>query len=90
MNTTQKTMRVLSIDAWSDGDGGWDWNSWSCVGEVPADTPTDKMVEAAFVAGIFSGPKLPDGYALRDDQYNMVIEDADGCPIYAFEYGAQF
>ena len=85
--STKKTMRVLSIDAWADGDGGYTWNQWFDMGSIPRDTPTDQMVEAAYNEGIFSKPRLPKGYTLHDDQYNIVVQDKDGCPLYAFEYG---
>jgi len=28
------THRVLSIDAWRDSEGGWDWNQWYDTGDT--------------------------------------------------------
>ena len=29
-----KLLKILSIDAWRDGDGGWTWNNHYKVGEI--------------------------------------------------------
>ncbi len=85
-----KSINVLSIDAWADGDDGWTWNNWHKVGTCPlatCDLPGDEIVAFMIAEGY-----LHDGAAARvevdDDQCNMVIVDkATREPLFALEYG---
>lgn len=81
---------ILSIDAWADGDDGWNWNMWSKVGAVDV-TMCDKT-EAEIL-----GYLVTEGYLklkalwacyVEDDQYNMVVCDKETHePLYALAYG---
>ena len=73
--------------AWfGNKEDGYAWNQWWEIGRIPVDTPNDQLLVAAHTAFIFNKPKLPAGYALVGDGFNMVIEDsATGRPLYAFE-----
>lgn len=88
---TETTVNVLSIDAWADGDDGWTWNQWHKVGTAPL--ATCDLQPAEVIAFMISEGYLRDGVAdrveLEDDQYNLVIVDADTRePLFALEYGA--
>lgn len=84
------TVRVLSIDAWRSAEGGWDWNNWHHVGDVPREWCGLKprallrnMREAGYLSEYSVGR-----VAVEDDQYNIVIV-ARGTrePMFALEYG---
>ena len=89
-----KTLQILSIDAWKDSyNGGWTWNNWLFkVGQFPAElldsTPRKIfrwMRENGFLS-CFSAGKV----SLEDDGYNLVIKErSNDCPIFAIEYGSQ-
>ena len=83
-----KTFPVLSIDAWTDGDDGWTWNNWYRAGtvDVDIDAGTDAILRAMYDAGFIT---RTDGGDVEDDQYNLVIVDAETRePLFAIEYGA--
>ncbi|NBT33371.1 MAG: hypothetical protein EBT13_16140 [Rhodobacteraceae bacterium] len=83
-----KTFPVLSIDAWTDGDDGWTWNNWYRAGTVDVDinAGTDAILHAMYDAGFIT---RTDGGDVDDDQYNLVIVDAETRePLFAIEYGA--
>ncbi len=86
------TFKVLSIDAWADGDEGWTWNDWHYVGEVTlADDAKDEEVIAALVDGGFATERARTEGEIFDDQYNWVLQQkADGKPVFAVEYGPVF
>ena len=85
-------MKVLSIDAWRDGDG-WFWNNWFHVGDIDAeeinlDSARDvlrQMRERGYMAEGSQGLA-----AIDDDGYNVVII-ARGTrePLFAIEYGSE-
>lgn len=86
-----KTVNVLSIEAWADGEDSWTWNNWHKVGTAPL--ATCDLPPAEIIAFMIAEGYLHDGAADRvevdDDQYNMVIIDADTLePLFALEYGA--
>lgn len=88
----QCTLRVLSIDAWRDPEGGWFWNNWHHIGHVPAepvDMPPRRLLRAMREHGFlnnYSKGRL----AVEDDGYNVVIlRKSDGMPVFAIEYGSQ-
>ena len=85
MNT--KAYKVLSIDAWGNEDGGYDWNQWFNAGTIELHTIEDddwvlhEMASQGFIRGV-------EGYDIEDDQYNLVIVDkASREPLFAIEYG---
>lgn len=82
------TYKVLSIDAWAEGDESWAWNNWFNAGSVDldinADTSTilNTMCEAGYIT-------QTEGGDVEDDQYNLVIVDkATREPLFAIEYGS--
>lgn len=83
------TIKVLSIDAWRDGNG-WTWNNWYHVGDAPIElcdkTPRailQWMRESGFMSEHSKGR-----CAIEDDQYNVVIvEKGTREPLFALEYG---
>jgi len=82
---------VLSIDAWADGDEGWTWNAWYKAHDpvyLDNDISDNELLEQAIELGLIAGGDQS-LYNVNDDQYNMVIEDAETCePLFAFAYGA--
>ena len=89
-DTETKTINVLSIDAWADGEDGWQWNNWHKVGTCAL--ATCDLPPAEIIAFMIEEGYLQAGAADRcevdDDQYNMVILDADTRePLFALEYG---
>ena len=30
-------MKILSIDAWRDGEGNWEWNNWHHIANIAKD-----------------------------------------------------
>lgn len=83
-------MRVLSIDAWRDGDG-WQWNNWHVVGHCEpaiADLSVRKLLRWMRAEG-YLGEGSKGAVTIEDDQYNVVILDRRTLePLYALEYGA--
>jgi hypothetical protein len=89
-DTETKTINVLSIDAWAEGEDGWTWNNWHKVGTCAL--ATCGLPPAEIIAFMVDEGYLRAGAADRcevdDDQYNMVILDADTRePLFALEYG---
>lgn len=86
------TVRVLTIDAWREAEGGWTWNAWYGVGHVPLEvcdyTPRRLLAymrEAGYLAAASRGR-----CAIEDDGYNVIVM-ARGTrePLFALEYGAE-
>ena len=92
-NETSKPVQILSIDAWGNADGGYEWNAWYRVGEMTMETleglKTDAeklqyMVDEGYINGV-------EGGAIEDDQHNYVIVDKQsGEPLFAIEYGNHY
>lgn len=86
----EKMINVLSIDAWADGEDGWTWNNWHKVGTCPLATCDLKPSEiiAYMIEEGYLKPDAATGCLVEDDQYNMVILDAETRePLFALEYG---
>jgi len=84
-------MRILSIDAWADGDG-WSWNQWWIVGEITKEE-FEAITDYAqwFVDNGYIEPHAESLVDTEDDQYNIVLfEKENGMPIYAIEYGPEY
>ena len=92
---TQKTFKILSIEAWADGEDGWYWNNWNCVGELEDETLLDngrnEELIAWFIQEGYLKETAKDLVYVDDDQYNLVITHKDSHePIYAVEYGNNY
>ncbi len=80
--------RLLSIDAWRDPYGGWEWNNWFTMEEdiyIPSEAITPrcvfKMLRNGYLSDYSKGR-----VRLEDDGYNLVIKDRHtGKPIFALE-----
>lgn len=92
--------KVLSIDAWNDGDS-WTWNNWFNNGEY--DSLENGELNEENALGYFfneyyslnernkSIKDFLENYDIDDDQYNLVlVRKSDRMPIYAIEYGSQY
>ena len=87
-------MKVLSIDAWAEGDS-WTWNNWFTVGEIPKEDwetlKTDKDYAIWFFDNGFTSSADMRSILIEDDQYNIVICDKKtGQPLFAIEYGPEY
>jgi len=88
-----KSLRILSIDAWREPEGGWTWNQWFGAGTMDRDTfhkvadNSRKLFRWFRDAGMLSdGSK--GRVACEDDGYNIVIVNkATREPLFAIEYG---
>ena len=72
-----KTYKVLSIDAWADGDDGWMWNAWFNVGAIALDinsedeTILEVMVDEGYLTQLGANLSM-----VEDDGYNLIIGSA--------------
>ena len=84
-----KTYNVLSIDAWADGLGGWEWNQWFNAGSVDLDNlDNTRQILAAMREQGFLSDESKGKVSIEDDQYNLVICDRNTQePVFAIEYG---
>lgn len=82
-------MRVLSIDAWREAEGGWTWNNWFNIGEAPKEVADYKPRKLLKWLRNNIKCNLPPGHlSIEDDGYNIVIKHRHtGEPLYALEYG---
>jgi hypothetical protein len=83
------TYRILSIDAWNNGEG-WDWNDWTHVGDITPDAKdwTPRKLLKYFRDNGFLKDGSVGKCTVEDDQYNIVVlEKANRRPLYAVEYG---
>jgi hypothetical protein len=80
-------VRVLSIDAWRDGNG-WTWNNWFPVGWFPLaliDLPPRALLRELRARSNLTGYGL---VTVEDDGYNVVVTHrGTGEPLVAIEYG---
>ena len=82
-------MRILSIDAWRNECGGWDWNAWYKVGEIDAIPDTNRKILSALREAGYLSDYSKGRVAVEDDGYNLVIMDKGTRePLFAIEYGA--
>lgn len=87
-------MKILSIDAWRDGDG-WTWNDWFTVGDITKEEfetlKTNRQIIRYFRAEGYIGDKSKGLVGVDDDQYNIVITvRKNNRPLYAIEYGPEY
>lgn len=85
--------RILSIDAWREPEGGWTWNAWYHVADIPMhqqamlDRPRELLQWLREVGLLQDGSK--GRVSIDDDGCNIVIRArSTGEPLYAIEYGA--
>jgi len=88
-------MKILSIDAWGNEEGGYDWNNWHHAGGISTDDfealKTDKQYRLYFKRSGFTNTASKRLVSIDDDQYNIILCDAaDGRPLYAIEYGPEY
>lgn len=86
-------MIILSIDAWSDGDGLWSWNDWYKVGEISKGEFERIELEEGFLNWFIGEGYVDEKYPLEieDDEHNIVVMDKEtGKPLYAIEYGCEY
>lgn len=90
MSNENKQCSILSIDAWADGEDGWNWNAWYKVGSVDVtvcDKPEPEIL-AYMVAEGYLKPAAMEACYVEDDQYNMVVCDKEtNEPLFALAYG---
>ena len=87
--TNVQTFPVLSIDAWGNLEGGYDWNNWFNVGTIDLDLDAENrdIIRAMVNAGYLTALAL-ESAAVEDDGYNLVIIDKETRePVFAIEYG---
>jgi hypothetical protein len=87
MTNTIETYKVLSIDAWGNDDGGFEWNQWFNAGTIDLENLDNDlgilgaMVDAGFITTVKGGD-------IEDDGYNVVIVDKQTRePLFAIVYG---
>ena len=88
-------MKILSIDAWAESEGGWAWNNWFNVGSIEKEEfeslKTNRKIIRWFRDNDFLSEKSKGKVSVDDDQYNIVItEKSNGRPLYAIEYGPEY
>lgn len=84
-----QTVSVLSVDTWSDGYGGWTWNNWRCVGEIPRfwlSLSTRRLLRLLRTEGCL-GLGSVGRVMVDDDGYNLCIQERNGRTLYALAYG---
>lgn len=84
-------MNILSIDAWSNADGGWFWNSWYKVGKINKkifkSLDTHQKIKEWFAENDYIHPYYHK-MEIEDDGYNIIVLDKKtGEPLFAIEYG---
>lgn len=92
-----RTVRVLSIDAWRDGDG-WTWNNWHKRGTLTVrecsrlgcrTRAETRRTLAWFRENGYLSDASKGAVTLHDDGYNLEVQDRrTGEPLFAIEYGA--
>jgi len=88
-------MKILSIDAWAEPEGGWNWNQWYHVGDISNEEfeslKTDKDFRLWFKRAGYTTTANKRKVGIEDDQYNICLCDrSDGRPLYAIEYGPEY
>ena len=88
-------MKILSIDAWGNGQDGYDWNDWFNVGSISKEEfetlKTDKDYRLWFRRNGYTTTANARKCYIGDDKYNIVIySKKSGAPLYAIEYGPEY
>ena len=88
-------MDILSIDAWRQPEGGWNWNNWHRVDEITKEDfeklkTNRQILRDARERGLI-GKQSAGKVSVEDDQYNIVIcARGTGEPLYAYVYGPEY
>lgn len=83
-------MKVLSIDAWRDGNG-WTWNQWFHIGNLDTLPESTRKALNLLRRKGYLGSGSAGRVAIEDDGYNFVVVDKNTRePWLAVEYGAAF
>lgn len=85
--------RILSIDAWREPEGGWQWNAWYDTGErfprIMIDAKPRAVLRWMRDNGLLSAASAG-RMAIDDDGYNIVaVAKGTREPIFAIEYGSE-
>jgi hypothetical protein len=88
-------MKVLSIDAWRESEGGWAWNAWYSVGSIDKAEFEKLKTNRAILRWFRDSGYLGDGskgcVTVDDDQFNVVVcARSSGEPLFAIEYGPHY
>ena len=90
MTTQTKQHRILSIDAWRDGEDGWYWNDTRLFGYIDASTlkklkTPRKILRWMRAEGFLSAQSAGKVCVHEDDAYIEIQSRRDGEPLYAIE-----
>lgn len=92
---TETLLRILSIDAWRDGQG-WTWNNWHHVGDI-SKSDFEKLqgrpnpMLAMFRERGYLTARSKGRCIIDDDGYNVVVHArGTGEPLFAIEYGPHY
>ena len=84
-------LRLLSIDAWREFEGGWTWNQWYSLEEdiyMEETELTPRKIFKALRKWDYLSNESKGRVSLDDDGYNIVIQDKNTYePIFALCYG---
>lgn len=88
-------MKILSIDAWRDSEGGWTWNQWFDVGSIDKtefeSLKTNRQIIKWFRDNGFITAASAGKVCIDDDQHNIVIcQKSNRMPLFAIEYGMEY
>lgn len=95
MDDNEVELRVLSIDAWRDIDGGWAWNQCFNVGSISkADFEAldgNRAILKWFRDNGYLKPASGGKCSIDDDGHNVIVQDrGTGEPLFAIEYGPAY
>lgn len=88
-------MKILSIDAWGNNEGGYEWNNWFKVGTISKEDfekldSNRKLIKYMRDEGFLSDCSKGK-ISIEDDQYNIVFCNKNNKrPIFAIEYGPEY
>lgn len=94
-NMKTPILNILSIDAWRNCDGGWDWNQWYKVGVIPLDEFESLKTPRSIIKYMrhegYLSERSKGMIAVEDDQYNMtILQKSNRRPLFAIEYGPAY
>jgi hypothetical protein len=88
-------MKILSIDAWHDTEGGWSWNNWFHVGDIDKATFESLRNNRAILKWFRDNGYITAGSAgkvsVEDDGYNVIVYHRSTFePLFAIKYGPEY
>lgn len=88
--TKPEQVSILSIEAWRNADGGWDWNNWHRVGwydVAVCDLPPRQLLARLRADGYLAATSAG-RVRVEDDGYNVVVlSRGTSEPLFAIAYG---